>query len=74
MDDDNSNTFRRMSSRTRKVAPKMAAALGSSDNRTQRMVLSRALWISMVVVAHTHSHHRYNSFSQGGVSLLEVIA
>ncbi|XP_022755535.1 SWR1 complex subunit 6-like isoform X3 [Durio zibethinus] len=35
MDDDNSNAVRRMSSRTRKVAPKMAAALGSSDNRTQ---------------------------------------
>lgn len=32
MDDDG---FRRMSSRTRKVAPKMAAALASSDNRTQ---------------------------------------
>ncbi|EOY34616.1 hypothetical protein QUC31_018360 [Theobroma cacao] len=35
MDDENSNPFRRMSSRTRKVAPKMAAALASSDNRTQ---------------------------------------
>ncbi|KAK8990613.1 hypothetical protein V6N11_009305 [Hibiscus sabdariffa] len=35
MDDDNSNALRRMSTRTRKVAPKMAAALGSSDNRTQ---------------------------------------
>lgn len=35
MDDDNSNPFRRMSSRTRKVAPRMAAALASSDNRTQ---------------------------------------
>lgn len=34
MDDDNSNPFRRMSSRTRKVAPRMAAALASSDNRT----------------------------------------
>ncbi|XP_075633202.1 SWR1 complex subunit 6 [Castanea sativa] len=34
MDDDNSNLFRRMSSRTRKVAPRMAAALASSDNRT----------------------------------------
>jgi zinc finger HIT domain-containing protein 1 len=35
MDDENSNTFRRMSSRTRKVAPRMVAALASSDNRTQ---------------------------------------
>jgi hypothetical protein len=35
MDDDNSNPFRRMSSRTRKVAPRMSAALASSDNRTQ---------------------------------------
>ncbi|EEF46028.1 SWR1 complex subunit 6 [Ricinus communis] len=35
MDDDLSNSIRRMSSRTRKVAPKMAAALASSDNRTQ---------------------------------------
>lgn len=35
MDDDVSNSIRRMSSRTRKVAPRMAAALASSDNRTQ---------------------------------------
>ncbi|XP_057955975.1 SWR1 complex subunit 6 [Malania oleifera] len=35
MDDDISGSLRRMSSRTRKVAPKMAAALASSDNRTQ---------------------------------------
>lgn len=35
MDDDASNPLRRMSSRTRKVAPKMAAALASSDNRNQ---------------------------------------
>lgn len=35
MDDDTSNPLRRMSSRTRKVAPKMVAALASSDNRTQ---------------------------------------
>ncbi|KAA8543698.1 hypothetical protein F0562_021556 [Nyssa sinensis] len=35
MDDDISNSLRRMSSRTRKVAPKMVAALASSDNRTQ---------------------------------------
>ncbi|EXB78523.1 hypothetical protein L484_011147 [Morus notabilis] len=35
MDDDASNHLRRMSSRTRKVAPKMAAALASTDNRTQ---------------------------------------
>ncbi|GAV58669.1 zf-HIT domain-containing protein [Cephalotus follicularis] len=35
MEDDSSNPFRRMSSRTRKVASKMAAALASTDNRTQ---------------------------------------
>ncbi|KAM1115186.1 hypothetical protein TB2_038283 [Malus domestica] len=35
MDDDGSNPLRRMSSRTRKVASKMTAALQSSDNRTQ---------------------------------------
>ncbi|PQM41075.1 SWR1 complex subunit 6 [Prunus yedoensis var. nudiflora] len=35
MDDDVSNPMRRMSSRTRKVASKMTAALQSSDNRTQ---------------------------------------
>ncbi|XAR60785.1 hypothetical protein NMG60_11034288 [Bertholletia excelsa] len=35
MEDDVSNSLRRMSSRTRKVAPKMAAALASADNRTQ---------------------------------------
>ncbi|XP_054796940.1 SWR1 complex subunit 6 isoform X2 [Prosopis cineraria] len=35
MEDENSNPLRRMSSRTRKVAPKMVAALASSDNRTQ---------------------------------------
>ncbi|XP_068644241.1 SWR1 complex subunit 6 isoform X1 [Aristolochia californica] len=35
MDDENAGSFRRMSSRNRKVAPKMAAALASSDNRTQ---------------------------------------
>lgn len=35
MDDDTSNSFRRMSTRTRKVASKMVAALASSDNRTQ---------------------------------------
>lgn len=35
MDDENSNQFRRMSSRTRKVASRMASALASSDNRTQ---------------------------------------
>ncbi|XP_065846988.1 SWR1 complex subunit 6 [Euphorbia lathyris] len=35
MDDDVSSPFRRMSSRTRKVAPKMVAALASNDNRTQ---------------------------------------
>ncbi|KAF8402563.1 hypothetical protein HHK36_010649 [Tetracentron sinense] len=35
MDDEISGSFRRTSSRTRKVAPKMVAALASSDNRTQ---------------------------------------
>jgi zinc finger HIT domain-containing protein 1 len=35
MEDDVSNPFRRMSMRTRKIAPKMAAALASNDNRTQ---------------------------------------
>ncbi|KAK7305476.1 hypothetical protein VNO77_43382 [Canavalia gladiata] len=35
MEEEGSNSVRRMSSRTRKVASKMAAALASSDNRTQ---------------------------------------
>lgn len=35
MEDDISGSMRRMSTRSRKVAPKMAAALASSDNRTQ---------------------------------------
>uniref|UniRef100_A0A6N2KM20 Vps72/YL1 C-terminal domain-containing protein n=1 Tax=Salix viminalis TaxID=40686 RepID=A0A6N2KM20_SALVM len=35
MEDDVSNPFRRMSMRTRKIAPRMAAALASNDNRTQ---------------------------------------
>lgn len=35
MDEEASNSQRRMSTRTRKVAPRMAAALASSDNRTQ---------------------------------------
>ncbi|XP_014489646.1 SWR1 complex subunit 6-like isoform X1 [Vigna radiata var. radiata] len=35
MEDDGSSSIRRMSSRTRKVASKMAAALASADNRTQ---------------------------------------
>ncbi|XP_009343305.2 SWR1 complex subunit 6-like [Pyrus x bretschneideri] len=35
MDDDGSNPLRRMSSRTRRVASKMTAALQSSDNHTQ---------------------------------------
>lgn len=30
-----SNSARRMSTRTRRVAPKMVAALASNDNRTQ---------------------------------------
>ncbi|ERN00411.1 SWR1 complex subunit 6 [Amborella trichopoda] len=35
MDDDMAGSFRRTSSRTRKVASKMSAALASSDNRMQ---------------------------------------
>ncbi|KAG5221791.1 SWR1 complex [Salix suchowensis] len=35
MEDDVSNPFRRMSMRTRKIAPRMAAALASNDKRTQ---------------------------------------
>ncbi|XP_004500324.1 SWR1 complex subunit 6-like [Cicer arietinum] len=35
MEEEGSNSVRRMSSRTRKVASKMVAALASSDNRTQ---------------------------------------
>ncbi|KAK6793417.1 hypothetical protein RDI58_006870 [Solanum bulbocastanum] len=38
MDEEMSNSARRMSMRTRKIAPKMAAALASSDNRTQAML------------------------------------
>ncbi|XP_004234532.1 SWR1 complex subunit 6 [Solanum lycopersicum] len=38
MDEEISNSARRMSMRTRKIAPKMAAALASSDNRTQAML------------------------------------
>ncbi|XP_071721856.1 SWR1 complex subunit 6 isoform X1 [Rutidosis leptorrhynchoides] len=38
MDEDISNSLRRMSTRARKVAPKMAAALASSDNRTQAIL------------------------------------
>ncbi|KAG4923597.1 hypothetical protein JHK87_049137 [Glycine soja] len=38
MEDDGSNSIRRMSSRTRKVASKMAAALSSADNRTQATI------------------------------------
>ncbi|PKA50586.1 hypothetical protein AXF42_Ash013801 [Apostasia shenzhenica] len=35
MDDENIGPFRRTSTRTRKIASKMVAALGSTDNRTQ---------------------------------------
>ncbi|KAK8468629.1 hypothetical protein PHAVU_006G073900 [Phaseolus vulgaris] len=35
MEDDGASSVRRMSSRTRKVASKMVAALASADNRTQ---------------------------------------
>lgn len=38
MDEDGSSSIRRMSTRARKVAPKMAAALASSDNRTQAIL------------------------------------
>ncbi|KAL2539992.1 SWR1 complex subunit 6 [Abeliophyllum distichum] len=38
MEEEMSNSIRRMSTRSRKVAPKMAAALASSDNRTQAML------------------------------------
>ncbi|KAH6758121.1 HIT-type Zinc finger family protein [Perilla frutescens var. hirtella] len=38
MDEEMSSSLRRMSMRTRKVAPKMAAALASSDNRAQAML------------------------------------
>lgn len=38
MEDDALNPSRRMSSRTRKVAPKMVAALASADNRTQAAI------------------------------------
>ncbi|XXG85918.1 hypothetical protein AAC387_Pa11g0914 [Persea americana] len=38
MDDEISSSFRRSSNRTRKVAPKMVAALASSDNRTQAAI------------------------------------
>ncbi|XP_031101369.1 SWR1 complex subunit 6 [Ipomoea triloba] len=38
MDEEASNSARRMSTRSRKVAPKMAAALASSDNRTQAIL------------------------------------
>ncbi|KAI0501894.1 hypothetical protein KFK09_016839 [Dendrobium nobile] len=36
MDEENIGPFRRTSARTRKVASKMAAALASTDNRTQK--------------------------------------
>ncbi|KAJ8499356.1 hypothetical protein OPV22_009908 [Ensete ventricosum] len=35
MDEENTGPFRRTSSRTKKIAAKMAAALASADNRTQ---------------------------------------
>lgn len=38
MEEDGSNSSRRMSTRSRKIAPKMAAALASSDNRTQALL------------------------------------
>ncbi|KAF3641827.1 putative cold shock domain-containing protein 3-like [Capsicum annuum] len=41
MDEEMSISARRMSMRTRKIAPKMAAALASSDNRIQWAMLAR---------------------------------
>lgn len=38
MEEDASNSSRRMSTRSRKIAPKMAAALASSDNRIQAIL------------------------------------
>ncbi|XP_039129386.1 SWR1 complex subunit 6 isoform X2 [Dioscorea cayenensis subsp. rotundata] len=38
MEDENTGPFRRTSSRTRKVASKMVAALTSADNRTQAVL------------------------------------
>lgn len=38
MEEDTSGSLRRMSMRSRKVAPKMAAALASSDNRNQAVL------------------------------------
>lgn len=38
MDEDISSSIRRMSTRTRRVAPKMVAALASNDNRTQAVL------------------------------------
>ncbi|KAL8115136.1 hypothetical protein AgCh_021820 [Apium graveolens] len=38
MDGDTSTSVRRMSTRTRRVAPKMVAALASNDNRTQAVL------------------------------------
>lgn len=45
MEDDGSNSIRRMSSRTRKVASKMAAALASSDNRAHVCIVCSYLCI-----------------------------
>ncbi|RWV88838.1 hypothetical protein GW17_00049049, partial [Ensete ventricosum] len=42
MDEENTGPFRRTSSRTKKIAAKMAAALASADNRTQVDSVSRA--------------------------------
>ncbi|RAL42800.1 unnamed protein product [Cuscuta campestris] len=38
MDEETMNSARRMSTRSRKIAPKMAAALASTDNRTQAIL------------------------------------
>ncbi|WVY94080.1 hypothetical protein V8G54_033168 [Vigna mungo] len=45
MEDDGSSSIRRMSSRTRKVASKMAAALASADNRTQAAISSQFFFL-----------------------------
>ena len=49
MEEDGSNSIRRMSTRSRKIAPKMAAALASSDNRTQVHSIQNLLYIQLFI-------------------------
>lgn len=49
MDEEASNSQRRMSTRTRKVAPRMAAALASSDNRTQVCLCMLVLFLCLTL-------------------------